>query len=287
MKPDLLTELRAADPAHEHTAAPEPDWDAIERRIVATPRRAERRRRVLVLVPIAAAAAAVAIAAVALMPGSAPPTVLERAYAAVSADAIYHYAATSQELEGPERRPLADTRSAREGWIDPATGEIHEISANGDEWASDGKRRAMYTAFNDALLRYEEPPAADESGPVTTDVLRALTRSFRAGALRDEGVETFDGRAVRRLVATNPTQTWRQTFLIDARTYLPVLFLHETGDYIREGTQIPPRQRVVEERYERFERLPANTERAVLEMRPHPGARPSQQPRPAIAPASG
>ena len=39
MKPDLLTELRAADPAREHAAAPEPDWDAIERRIVATPRR--------------------------------------------------------------------------------------------------------------------------------------------------------------------------------------------------------------------------------------------------------
>jgi hypothetical protein len=290
MKPDLLDELRAADPARATPAATEPSWDAMARRILATPRRPRgprrpRRRRVaLVLAPIAGAAALVAVAIAALIPGSAPPSVLERAYSAVSENAIYHYLASSQELEGPQRRPIADTRSTREGWIDPTTGEIHEIYSGGDEWATDGRRRTMYTAFNDSLQQFDEPSAADTAAQAPGDVLRALTRSFRAGSLRDEGSEVFEGRRVRRLVATNPTRTWRQTFLVDADSYLPVLFVSETGDYIREGTQIPRDQRVIEERFDRFERLPEGSDRSLLKMRPHPGARrqpPVAPPRPA------
>ena len=255
-------------------------------RILATPRHAPRPRRPRLAVAAIAAVAAVAV--VALMPGAAPPTVLERAYAAVSQNAVYHYVATTQELEGPRRRPLADTRASTEGWLDPATGEIHEISANGDEWATDGRRRTMYTAFNDALLTYDEPPAAGDTGQAPTGVLAALTASIRAGALRDEGLEIFEGRSVRRLVAVNAQRTWRQTFLVDGDTYLPVLFLYETGDHVRDGGEIADDQRVIEQRFETFERLPGDTDRSVLELRPHPDAKtPSQAklPRPAVRPA--
>ena len=286
MKPDLLDELRAADPARAHAPGtdPDPDWDAMARRILATPRgpdapRAPRRRRPALALALVSAAALVAVATVALLPGGAPPSVLERAYAAVSRHAVYHYVATSQELEGPQRRPLADTRSSREGWIDPTTGEIRELFANGDEWATDGERRTMYTAFNDTLQAFDEPPAGT-SGEAP-GVLGALTRSLRAGDLRDEGLEVFEGRRVRRFVAVNEQRTWRQTFLVDAETYLPVLFVSETGDHIRDGGELAADQRVIEERFERFERLPGDTERSVLKLRPHPGAATAIAPVPA------
>lgn len=287
MKPDLLDELRAADPAREPPAASEPDWDAMAQQILVVPRRRWRRgrRMALVLAPAMAVTAVVAVAVVALVPASAPPSVLERAVAAVTDDAIYHYVVTSHELEGPQRRVIADTRSTREGWIDPSSGEIHEISEGGDEWATDGRRRTMYTAFNDSLQTFDEPSASGPAAQARGDVVGALTRSFRAGALRDEGLEVFEGRRVRRLVASNPARTWRQTFLVDADSLLPVLFVSETGDYIREGTQIPRDQRVIEERFARFERLPDDTDRSVLEMRPHPGAR-SGSLQPPVAPAA-
>lgn len=275
MKPDLLDELRAADPARAHAPDPDPDWDAMARQILATPRGPRprgRRRRPALALALACAVALGAVCAVALLPGGAPPTVLERAYAAVSQHAVYHYVATSQELEGPQRRPLADTRASVQGWIDPTTGEIHELSDNGDEWATDGERRTMYLAFNDSLQSFDEPPAADPSAQPPDDVLGALTRSLRAGALRDEGREVFEGRPVRRFVAVNEQRTWRQTFLVDAETYLPVLFLSETGDHVRDGGEIAGDQRVIEQRFERFERLPEDTDRSVLRLRPHPGA---------------
>jgi hypothetical protein len=283
MKPDLLDELRVADPARAHAAAPDPDWDAMARLIVAAPRDAPRprRRRPKLVLALASATAVAAVAAVALLPGGAPPTVLERAYAAVSQNAVYHYTATTQELEGPQRRPLADTRSSKEGWIDPTTGEIHEIFENGDEMATDGRRRTMYTAFDNGLMEYAEPPVAATTQQAPDEVLIALTRSLRAGALQDDGLETFEGRRVRRLVAVNPQRTWRQTFLVDAGTYLPVLFRSETGDYVRDGGEIPSDQRVIEERFDVFERLPEDTDRSVLELRPHPDASESNLPRPA------
>ena len=285
MKPDLLDELRACDPVRENFAAPDPDWDEMAERILAPARprrRPPRRRLALVAGPIAAITAA---AVAALVSGHAPPSVLERAYAAVTHNAVYHYAATTQELEGPERRPLADTRSTREGWIDPTTGEIHEILAGGDEWATDGRRRTVYTAFNNALQVIDEPSPTDPAGQTDANVFNALTRSYRAGALRDAGTGTFEGRRVRRLVAVNETRTWRQTFLVDAESYLPVRVVTETGEHIRTGRTLAPRQRVIEERFTRFERLPEDADRSLLRMRPHPHAQ-SRRAEPLPAPAT-
>ena len=82
---------------------------------------------------------------------------------------------------------------------------------------------------------------------------------------------------MRRLVAVNLDPTWRQTFLVDADTYLPVLFRHETGDHVRDGGQLASDQRVIEQRFERFERLPDGTSRSVLDLRPHEGAKTRSQ----------
>lgn len=274
MKSDLIDELQAADPARAHAAGADPDWAAMARQILAAPRqtRQTRRRRRPLAFALAAGAAVTAAAALALAPSGAPPTVLERAYAAVNQNAVYHYVVTSQELEGPQRNPVAGTRAAREGWIDPTTGEIHEISENGDEWATDGRRRMVYTAFNNTLQEYDELPPADTSEQAPTHVLAALTRSLRAGALSDKGLAVFEGQQVRRLVAHNPGRTWRQTFLVDADSYLPVLMRSETGEHVRDSSPIGPRQRVIEERFQHFERLPDDTNRSVLKMRPHPDA---------------
>ena len=233
MRPDVLDELRAADPARRMPPE-QPDWDAIAARITATP---PRRRRHLALVPAVAAAA---LAIVAVLTGGGATSAIDRAYAAISQDAIYHYTVTFQELE--DGRPVPGTRSEREAWIDPRTGRIRELFASGEERVTDGGG--------------------------SENVLAALTRSIRAGALRDDGVTEFEGRTVRRLVARNAEGTWTQTFLVDAETYLPVLFRSDTGG-----------ERIIEERYGTFERLPGDANPAVLERQGPP-----QGPQPAPAP---
>ncbi len=279
MRPELLDELRAADPERDDARPPDPDWDAIAREILAVPRRRRRLvRRPVALIGSAAAAVALAVvAAAALLPDGVQPSVIERAYAAASERAIYHYVAVVQELEGPQRRPLAETRSRNEGWIDPGRGQIHEIGT-GMEWATDGRRRRVYVPALDQLSSYDEPAPSGGSGPEGGHVLAALTRAVRVGELRDEGPATYAGRPVHRLVAVDAQGTFRQTFLVDADTYLPVLFRTQTGDGARDGGAPGPRERVVEERFERFERLPDDADRGLLEMRPHPGARPGLEP---------
>ena len=222
------------------------------------------------------------------MPGSAPQTVLERAYAAVSADAIYHYAATSQELEGPQRRPLADTRSAREGWIDPATGEIHEISR---ERRRVGERReaprdvhgvqqlaaALRRAAGGRRVRpghHGRAARADALLPRRRPARRGRGDLRRAARYAGWSRRTRRRHGARRS-SSMPRPIYRCCFSTRPAT---------TSARARRSRRASASSRSATSA---SSVCPADTDRAVLEMRPHPGARPSQQPRPAIAPASG
>ena len=62
-----------------------------------------------------------------------------------------------------------------------------------------------------------------------------------------------------------------------------MLFVSETGDHVRDGGEIADDQRVIEQRFERFERLPDDTDRSLLKLRPHPGAATAIAPAPAAA----
>ena len=250
MSPDLLDDLRAADPARRHPAPPDPDWGAMADRITASPRRARRRRRALILGPAIAVAAAAG--AVVLVAGQPAGEVEVSRPAAPAGTPIYHYVVEFRELEGPDRRPVPDAHSTREGWVDPATGEVRETSPGG----------GPEPAPAPPVAAGGEPAAADK--PDGT-VLDALTRHSRIGPLRDEGLTTLDGRRVRRFVATNAAGDFRQTFFVDAETGFPVLFRTETGDHLRTGDPIPARQRIMEDRFAVFERLPDGTDRSVLE----------------------
>jgi hypothetical protein len=200
-----LERLARVDPVRE---LPDEDASAQLRAILAQPRR--RRRLPRRLVPALALACALAAAVLVATAGgpAAPTTLLDRAYAAVSAgdDVVHEIVSSSWTVRG---EPRGSER--RESWYRPSTGQVHR-RIGGDE----GAVEIVVTREGEVLIASADiERLTGRSGLQRRDVgaafrdknRRDLAATFRKavddGAVTDRGAAQFDGRPARRFEVTS------------------------------------------------------------------------------------
>jgi hypothetical protein len=266
---DILTRLRAADPAdahHETTSAP-PPADVLER-IVATPPR--RRRR---LVPAGAAVAVAAIVAVAflVLGGGTKVDLAARAYAATAPEDAVILTETTVVTEGPgDRHSVNHTTSWQRG---ERMRNVMEIVQDGKDYRyeHDQNGPVFRTLFEGHVraIRSDDPGWKDDEGRKGfAENLQTVVERFRARYqhMRDAGDTSFDGRPARAYTSGD------ETYYLDRETALPLGSVTTPSVY---GVKVDPttRQPVrgdkqgemrVTETVDRFERLPATPENLAL-----------------------
>ena len=248
---DELERLARVNPVPE---APDADAEAQLRAIVAQPRRAPRRRARRRLVPVLALAAVLAAAGVTastLAPGGAAPTLVERAYAQVSAgdDIVHEVVISSWTVNG---KPRGSERI--EGWYRPSTGQAHR-TITGDE----GRVQVVVTREGEVLIdsadwdlvtRRPGLQRRDVGAGFRERARRDEAATFRAavdaGTVTDRGPARFDGRPAQRFEVTRGLDGIDAfDWYVDPATGRPLGAIERIGNQVRT------------ERLQRYETLPA------------------------------
>jgi hypothetical protein len=241
-----------------------------------------RPRRVLIGVVAALAVAVVVVLGVGAVRhdgavSADAATIVADAYrAATPADDILHIVSVSQSSAVRHGRLEHSPRFREQTWLiahpfadhDIATGDgtVSEIAFSRgtyDQWDNDSPRVIHRSAVSASTQRFD--PSA---------MLRALYRSGRvvvAGRLRIDDVAVWRLKVSKVMVHDTPPPA--STVFVDARTFAPIEQIdyratqrHRGGPWTVVGRFIT--------RYPVFEHLPATpANRALLRMRPHPGAR--------------
>ncbi|MGI8624715.1 MAG: hypothetical protein ACR2NB_14830 [Solirubrobacteraceae bacterium] len=271
-----LRRLADADPhpLRPLSEAEQRETDALLARILATSPVAEpgtatarTRPRLPRLAPALAAACAVALAAILLL-GGRGPGVAERAYAAVTSGTLYHLVALGK-IDG-------QPRSVLDSYYDTVRPAFH----NRQYGVRDGRRRLIAEFAGDergtrSYVRGFSGVAVNrQDRPRAFDPLADFKRAYRSGRVRSEGTVTVDGRKAYKLVvddgprgranSDDPVRLSRSTYIVDAKTYLPI---EQRGEAV-VALDGPPRRIRAVIRYAVAERLPRTQENLRnLEMR--------------------
>ena len=203
----MTTELERLARANPVLDAPEVDAEAQLRAIVATPRERPRRRVRRRLVPALALACALAAALAVALPGGPAPTLVERAYAQVSAgdDVVHEVVISSWTVGG---KPRGSERI--ETWYRPSTGQAHR-KVTGDEGAVEvvvTRDGGVLVASADTERRTGRPglQPIDAGNAFRDRNRRDLAATFReavdAKTVTDRGRTTFDGLPAQRFEVT-------------------------------------------------------------------------------------
>lgn len=278
---DDLKLLRAANPvrAADAVADAEPAPALLERvlappREAGEPRRRNRRRTGFVALAAAVVGLTLAVVVASLSDGS--PTVVDRAYAAVSKPTLYHVVtrATSDAPAFIERElDLPRGEVVMESWYDLKRPAYHYVNYE----LRDGRPILLAEAAGDRTKEtLRMPGLVPGGGPdVMSGKPREVERfdptaqfkaAYRSGNIRQEGVVTVAGRRTHRLVVehdvdamTDPKLVVRSAsivMLFDAQTFAPIEQVSRAVMDIngRRGTL---RGRI---RYTTFETLPRSPE---------------------------
>jgi hypothetical protein len=134
----------------------------------------------------------------------------------------------------------------------PAT-PPHEVAVSGDRLRSYDPRRDVMTIFR-GIGDHPRPALPIALGGDPTSELR---ERLAAGDVRDDGVVTVDGRAVRRLVSERDAPGGQFVYYMDPQTFAPI------GGrlYLRFGGR---RATAIEFTVDDYERLPLNAETEQL-----------------------
>jgi hypothetical protein len=228
--------------------------------------------------------------------------ILDRAVAAVSQeDAIY---AVTERLNLATRQLKAGAGTRRETryrryWLWPGgdrsrfldyrEGPDDRPGRLAGESVSDGDRLVFWIADTNSINVFDlsgdqgtgQPSLPDGGYPgfdPFSDPSGQLRRHVEDGALRVAGRTTVRGRSAYRLVSgrlsrPSPGVVWeRVAYLVDARTFLP-LATRWSGVFDSGSTGRARERADLRLDYLRYERLPVtDATKALLRMRPHPGA---------------
>ena len=244
---DDLELLRAANPvrAEDAVADAEPAPALLER-VLATPREAveptRRGRRRTGVVALAAAVVALSLAVVVTSLPDGSPSVVDRAYAAVSQPTLYHVvmrvrseapAFIERELDLPRGEVVT------ESWYDLKRPAYHYVNYE----LRDGRRILRMEAAADPTKATLHMPGSGPGGAQNVmsgkpreverfDPTAQFKAAYRSGNIRQEGVVTVAGRRAYRLVmehdagpATDPQGVVRSSsgvMLFDAQTFAPI-----------------------------------------------------------------
>lgn len=278
---DDLKLLRTANPvrAEDAVADAEPARALLER-VLATPREAveppRRTRGRVGLVALGAAVVGLILAVVVTSLGSGSPSVVDRAYAAVSKPTLYHVVtrATSDAPAFIERElDLPRGEVVTESWYDLKRPAYHYVNYE----LRDGRRILLMEAAGDPTKEtLRMPGPAPGIGPdVMSGTPREVERfdptaqfkaAYRSGSIRHEGIVTVAGRRAHQLVMEHdvgPTTDARfvvrsssGVMLFDAQTLAPI------EEVTRAVFQINGRRGTLHGRvrYSTFETLPRTAE---------------------------
>jgi hypothetical protein len=256
--------------------------DAARRTSPAYQRPPRRPRRVLIGVVAALAAASAIVLAVGAVRhdggvNANAATVVADAYRAASpAGGVLHIVSVSQSFAVRHGRLQHSPRFREETWLTAHPFADHDI-ANGAGTVSEiAFSHGTYQQWDDGspgvIHRSQVSASTQRFDPSAT--LRALYRSGRvivAGKLHIGGVAVWRLKVKKVMVHDNPPPA--STVFVDANTFVPIEQIdyratqrHRGGPWTVVGRFIT--------RYPVFEHLPATAaNRALLAMRPHPGAR--------------
>jgi hypothetical protein len=313
---ELMDRLAAANPVPTDktlSADEQHEADALLQRIVTDPQPAEALPRVWQPRKIAAAAAVLALAALGAVVaidllGSGEDGrggIVDRAAAAVSQeDVIYavtvRQTVTSRSLT-PGFKATPNERSFGRQWLWPGGRRsrflAYDLQPDGSRGALqseitfDGDRMEWFIADSNTITEGELPgPDGPEQAEDTgypgfspfADPGAQLREHVDNGRLRVAGRATVRGRTAYRLVSEprdrpgDGIEDERVTYLVDARTYLPLEVrargIFATSRFVPGGPGRELSRARIE--YLRYEPLPVSDEtKALLDMGDHPGAR--------------
>jgi hypothetical protein len=309
---ELMERLAAANPMpadEPPTAAEQRNVDALLERILATPQAPAAPRRSLVrrVTPAAALLAAVVVAVVVVIDlvGSEEDGggIVDRALAAVSQeDVIYavteRRTSTSSPLT-PGLEVSPDERGYVRYWLwagdERSRFLMYDMRADGSRGRLESEvtahdRRLTWFMARSNTISVREPPRQDRDDEPARGGFPGFSPFAEPGAqlraevdegrLRVGGRTTVRGRRAYRLVSERRSgpgfEDERVTYLVDARTYLPlelrvrIVFKQSRFEPGGGGRELA-RLRI---EYLRYEALPVTDEnKALLEMGEHPGAR--------------
>jgi hypothetical protein len=229
----------------------------------APPSRRVRARRLAL--PAAGFATACVAIAVLLTGGTSTPSLAEAAYAQVDpGSGLVHVKSDTRFYDRHRRYQHVRTDT----WY---SGDIAHSVATSLGPSSGRAVRYLETVRRPTGLRYYESTSKTltiqpicrrpaSAGRSTSDPIALFRRLYKQGRVSSGTTTTFDGRRVRRLVAS-PSRTLRLVYLVTPKTGEPVAMVNESG-FDRAVT-----------RFSTHDRVPlTSATRAHLALAAHPGA---------------
>jgi hypothetical protein len=263
MTPDLLDDLRRADPVGEELTVP----DALAARVLTVPDgRGRKRRLARRLIPATVLVLGLA-GAVLLLGRGEPESLAARAYAATGGKGIVHW---RTDIAGYANGKLG-SRQRIEGWaLGSVTHTLHSDVHHGKARVTTDERRTAkrVTVWSTSTYRVQTMKRVKEprNNPLPTgDPLVAFRRAYRAGNLRDLG-----GGRLEVVLPHFPRGA--VVYDIDPKTGRPLRLTLSTDQPAMPELHRPAIRSKTVLTFSVYERLPVTkANRKLLTLLPHPG----------------